>query len=57
VSYLFELARAVSSAHGTLWVKGREAPLAEARLALFWAARIAIGNGLRLLGLKPLERM
>lgn len=57
VTYLFELAHVVSSAHNMLWVKNREIKLAEARLALFWAARITLGNGLKLLGLHPLERM
>lgn len=57
VSYLFDLAHLVSQAHGVLWVKDREANIAEARMALFWAARITLGNGLKLLGLKPLERM
>lgn len=57
VSYLFDLAHLVAQAHGVLWVKNREANIAEARMALFWAARITLGNGLRLLGLKPLDRM
>lgn len=57
VAYLFELAHTVSSAHSVLWVKDREQSLAEARMALFWAARVTLGNGLKLLGLVPLERM
>eukprot|EP00026_Physarum_polycephalum_P005259 Phypoly_transcript_05290.p1 GENE.Phypoly_transcript_05290~~Phypoly_transcript_05290.p1 ORF type:complete len:602 (+),score=148.51 Phypoly_transcript_05290:124-1929(+) len=57
VSYLFDLGHQISSAHGVLRVKGEEQKLAEARLALFYTARITLGNGLRLLGLKPLERM
>jgi arginyl-tRNA synthetase len=57
VSYLFDLAHSISSAHSVLWVKDREPPIAEARMALFWAARCTLGNGLRLLGLRPLERM
>lgn len=57
ITYLFELAHLVSSAHSVLWVKGREAKIAEARMALFWAARVTLGNGLRLIGLIPLERM
>lgn len=57
VTYLFELAHLVSQAHGVLWVKNREANIAEARMALFWAARVTLGNGLRLIGLRPLERM
>jgi arginyl-tRNA synthetase len=57
ITYLFDLAHLVSQAHGILWVKNRETNIAEARMALFWAARITLGNGLRLIGLKPLERM
>ncbi len=57
VAYLFDLAHLVSQAHSVLWVKNRETNIAEARLALFWAARITLGNGLKLLGLVPLERM
>jgi arginyl-tRNA synthetase len=57
INFLFELAHLVSSAHSVLWVKGRETKIAEARMALFWAARVTLGNGLRLIGLVPLERM
>ena len=57
VTYLMELCHAISSAHHVLWVKGREQALAEARMLLFWAARITLGNGLKILGLRPLERM
>jgi len=38
-------------------VVGREKNLAEARLLVYWAARVTLGNGLRILGLIPLERM
>eukprot|EP01113_Clastostelium_recurvatum_P028048 TRINITY_DN3397_c0_g1_i2.p1 TRINITY_DN3397_c0_g1~~TRINITY_DN3397_c0_g1_i2.p1 ORF type:complete len:589 (-),score=192.13 TRINITY_DN3397_c0_g1_i2:39-1805(-) len=57
VTYLFALAHAVSSAHAVLWVKDREPNLAQARMALFWAAKTVLGNGLTILGLVPLERM
>jgi len=57
LGYLFDLARAISVAHSALWVKDREKPLAEARLLVYHAARVTLGNGLRLLGLTPLERM
>jgi arginyl-tRNA synthetase len=57
ITYLFDLAHLVSQAHGVLWVKNRETNVAEARMALFWAARVTLGNGLRLIGLVPLERM
>jgi len=57
LTYLFDLSHAISVAHNVLWVKGREQPLAEARLLVYHAARVTLGNGLRLLGLTPLERM
>jgi len=57
ISYMFDLAHAISAGHSVLWVKDREQNLAEARMALFWAAKITLGNALRLIGLKPLERM
>ncbi|KAJ3057106.1 Arginyl-tRNA synthetase [Rhizophlyctis rosea] len=57
VSYSLKLSHAVSSALDVLWVMGQERPLAEARLALYRAARITLGNALRSIGLKPLERM
>ncbi|EGG15018.1 arginyl-tRNA synthetase [Cavenderia fasciculata] len=56
-TYLFELCHAISSAHSVLYVKDREQNLAEARTALFHCAKIILGNGLRILGLVPLERM
>jgi arginyl-tRNA synthetase len=57
VSYLMSLSRAVSTAVDRLWVAGQPAEIAAARLALYRAARHALGNGLVLLGLVPLERM
>ncbi len=56
-AYLFEVSRAVARALNTLWVQGRAAPLQRARKRLYWSARIVMGNGLRLLGLVPLEAM
>jgi len=57
VTYLMDLCHAISSAHSVLWVLGREHALAEARMLLFWAARVTLDNGLKILGLRPLERM
>jgi arginyl-tRNA synthetase len=57
VVYALQLSHAVSSALEALWVVGQEAPIAEARLLLYWAARQTLGNALRLIGLKPLEHM
>ncbi|KAI8098639.1 arginyl-tRNA synthetase [Halteromyces radiatus] len=57
VNYLFKLSHATSLASHTLRVKGSEPALAEARMALFWAARITLYNGMTLLGIRPLEKM
>lgn len=57
VNYLLATCRLVSGTLDKLWVKGQEEAVAKARLALYVAARITIGNGLGLIGLKPLERM
>jgi len=57
VTYLFQLSHAVSSSLEKMRVVGVENNLAEARLLVYWSARIVIGNALRLLGLIPLERM
>jgi len=57
VNYLFTLSHAISGALEKLRVVGREKNVAEARLIVYYCARIALGNGLRLLGLIPLERM
>ncbi|CAG8611664.1 11045_t:CDS:2 [Ambispora leptoticha] len=55
--YLFTLAHTISQAVRVLRVKGMNQDLAESRLLLFWAAKLTMGNGLRLLGLTPLEKM
>src|SRR4051812_32724184 len=61
VNYLFGLSHAISSANRILQVKSvaeaGERDLAEARMLLLWAARVTLGNGMRVLGLEPLERM
>lgn len=57
VSYILKLSHAVSQALDTLYVMGRERELAMARLAMYSGARIILGNSLKLLGLKPLDRM
>jgi len=57
LTYLFDLSHAISVAFSALRVKDRERPIAEARLLVYNAARVTLGNGLRLLGLTPLERM
>ncbi|CAJ0842327.1 15277_t:CDS:2 [Entrophospora sp. SA101] len=57
VTYAMKLSHTVSMALESLWVVGKEHELAEARLLMYWATRITLGNALKLLGLKPLERM
>ncbi|ORY85012.1 mitochondrial and cytoplasmic arginine-tRNA ligase Rrs1/Mrs1 [Protomyces lactucae-debilis] len=57
VTYLFRLCHGISGAYDKLWVSNQPHDLAQARLALYVACRIVLGNGMRLLGLKPLERM
>ncbi|KAJ3355768.1 Arginyl-tRNA synthetase [Allomyces javanicus] len=57
VTYLFQLCHAVSSALDTLYVVNQEEHIKKARMLLYWSARVTLGNGLRLIGLRPLERM
>lgn len=57
VNYSLRLSHAVSSAITELWVHGREPRVANARLVMYSAARVCLGNSLRILGLVPLERM
>lgn len=57
INYLMLLSRSISTALDRLWVMNQEKELALARVALYTAARITLGNGLRLIGLKPLDRM
>jgi len=57
VTYAFNLCHVISSAVEALRVIGAEQPVADARLVLFRSARITLGNIIRLVGLKPLERM
>lgn len=57
VTYLFNLTHIVSQCYDVLWVAGQEEELATARLALYLAAKQVLNNGMRLLGLTPVERM
>lgn len=56
LTYLFRMAHVVSSSYDHLQVVGSEPELMKARMALYDAARIVLNNGMRLLGLSPLER-
>lgn len=57
VTFCFKLCHLISSVWETVIVKGQEEELAQARLLLYTAARIVLGNALTLLSTKPLERM
>ncbi|KAJ3235167.1 hypothetical protein HDU81_000761 [Chytriomyces hyalinus] len=57
VSYAFRLSHAVSNCIEALYVMNQPQEIASARLALYKAARITLGNALRSLGVIPLERM
>ncbi|KAG0283708.1 Arginyl-tRNA synthetase [Linnemannia gamsii] len=61
VNYLFGLSHAISSANQVLQVKAvaekGDTELAEARFLLLWCAKVVLGDGMRILGLEPLERM
>ncbi|KAG5965915.1 hypothetical protein E4U58_002658 [Claviceps cyperi] len=57
LTYLFRLAHAISSSYDHLKVVGSEQETMKARMALYDAARTTLSNGMRILGLTPLERM
>jgi arginyl-tRNA synthetase len=57
LGYLFMMSHIVSSSYDHLRIVGQEKELMKARMALYDAARIVLANGMRLLGLTPLERM
>ncbi|KFA64673.1 hypothetical protein S40285_06162 [Stachybotrys chlorohalonatus IBT 40285] len=55
LTYLFKMTHVVSSSYDHLQVVGSERELMKARMALYDAARIVLANGMRMLGLTPLE--
>ncbi|KAI8090092.1 uncharacterized protein B0P05DRAFT_577646 [Gilbertella persicaria] len=57
VTYAFKLSHDISACFENLWVRGAEPAVADARLLMYWSARITLGNAMRMLGLRPLERM
>ena len=54
--YLFRMTHVLSSSYDVLQVIGSERELLKARLALYEATRTTLNNGMRLLGLTPVER-
>ncbi|EPE32999.1 Nucleotidylyl transferase [Glarea lozoyensis ATCC 20868] len=57
LTYLFKMTHALSSSYDHLRIVGSERELMKARMALYDAARVVLYNGMRLLGLSPVERM
>ena len=56
LTYLFKMTHALSSSYDVLRVVGSEERVLAARSALYEAARIVLGNGMRILGLSPVQR-
>ena len=56
-AYLLELARALHSSYKELRVKDEEEKLAGARLLLFAVVKNVLASGMKILGIKPLEKM
>ena len=56
LAYLFKMTHMLSSSYDVLKVVGSEIELKKARMALYEAARQVLHNGMRLLGLNPVER-
>jgi arginyl-tRNA synthetase len=57
LTYLFRTTHVISSSYDQLQVVGSEEEVKKARMALYDAARIVLCNGMKLLGLSPLEWM
>lgn len=56
LSYLFRATHMLSSSYDVLKVIGSEPEVKKARMALYAAARQVLHNGMRVLGLSPVER-
>lgn len=56
LSYLFKMTHALSSSYDILKVIGSEPEVKKARMALYACARQVLHNGMRVLGLSPVER-
>jgi arginyl-tRNA synthetase len=57
LTYLFKMTHTLSSSYDHLRIMGSEKELMKARMALYDAARVVLNNGMKLLGLSPVERM
>ena len=56
-AYLLDLARALHSCYKELRVKGEEEKIAGARLLLLAVVKNVLASGMKILGIKPLEKM
>lgn len=56
LTYLFKMTHTLSTSYDHLRIVGSERELMKARMALYDAARIVLNNGMRVLGLSPVER-
>ena len=56
LAYLFKMTHMLSSSYDVLKVVGSEPEVKKARMALYEASRQVLHNGMRLLGLSPVER-
>lgn len=56
LTYLFRMTHVVSSSYHTEQVVGSDLPIKKARLAMYNCARQVLNNGMKLLGLNPVER-
>ena len=57
VTYLFKITHLASTAYETLIVRGAEPEVSKARYAVYLGVQTVLANGMKLLGLSPLERM
>lgn len=57
LTYLFKMTHLLSSSYEQLNVLNAEPEVKKARAALYECARVVLGNGMRLLGLNPVQRM
>ena len=56
LTYLFKMTHALSSSYDHLRIVGSEKELMKARMALYASAHTVLNNGMKLLGLTPVER-
>lgn len=56
LTYLFRMTHTISSSYDVLKVVGSEPELKKSRMALYECARQVLHNGMRLLGLNPVNR-